>query len=136
QRAAYAESREILGLEPLPLQADYAGILASKETWLACDGDRPVAALIVEVEGEALLIWSIAVDPARQRSGLGRALLAAAGERAAALRIPTIRLYTGETLTHLVAWYRRHGFALERVEALADRRIVHLSKPVGPARGQ
>jgi hypothetical protein len=27
-----------------------------------------------------------------------------------------------------IAWYQRRGFAIERLEALSDRRIVHMIK--------
>ena len=35
QFAAYARNRTILGVEPIPLQADYTDILATMEVWLA-----------------------------------------------------------------------------------------------------
>ena len=34
QHAAYAANRAILGVEPLPLQADYAEIFDCHETWI------------------------------------------------------------------------------------------------------
>jgi len=30
------------------------------------------------------------------------------------------------------AWYGRHGFAVERIEALSDRSITHMIKHLGP----
>ena len=85
--------------------------------------------LILEPRPDDLLIWSIATAPAAQKRGVGRTLLAATEERARALGRGVIRLYTGEPLTGNIAWYQRHGYAVERVEALAaNRRIVHMSK--------
>ena len=100
QRAAYARNRDMLGLEPLPLQADYAAILRDHEVWV-----KPGA------------------EP-----GLGRKLLAAAEVRARDLGRGRIRLYTGEPLTHLIDWYGRNGYEVERTEVLPDRRIVHMLK--------
>lgn len=63
--------------------------------------------------------------------GLGLRLLAAAETRARQLALDTVRLYTGEKLTANVRWYHRHGYAIERVEDLGDRRAVHMSKKLG-----
>jgi ribosomal protein S18 acetylase RimI-like enzyme len=132
QRAAYAKNRTLLGVEPIPLLADYTAIMRDMEVWLATEGDRFAGALILEPRADDLLIWSIASDPATQGAGLGRMLLAAAEERARQLGRTVIRLYTGTPLAHLVAWYGRHGFAVERIEALSDRSITHMIKHLGP----
>ncbi len=42
-----------------------------------------------------------------------------------------MRLYTGEVLSANIHWYRRKGYAIERVEQLPDRRLVHMVKAVG-----
>jgi GNAT superfamily N-acetyltransferase len=136
QRAAYARNREILGVEPIPLQADYAAILKDMEVWLAEDGGRLVGALILEPRAKDLLVWSIATDPSRQSGGLGRALLRAAEERARELGRSVVRLYTGTLLAHLVAWYARHGYTVERIESLSDRSITHMIKHLERADGK
>jgi ribosomal protein S18 acetylase RimI-like enzyme len=131
QRAAYDKNRALLGVEPLPLLADYSDIIDSYETWLLERDGRLDGVLILEARPDDLLIWSVATAPAAQKRGVGGALLAAGEERARALGRSVIRLYTGEPLTGNIAWYQRHGYATERVEALtADRRIVHMSKMI------
>ncbi|SED55046.1 Acetyltransferase (GNAT) family protein [Rhizobiales bacterium GAS188] len=130
QRAAYARNREILGCEPLPLMVDYAEILKSHEVWLAGGEAAPDGALILEARKDDLLIWSVAVAPAAQGRRLGNDLLAAAETRARELGHRLLRLYTGEKLEANIAWYRRHGYAVERVEALSDRNIVHMVKAI------
>jgi RimJ/RimL family protein N-acetyltransferase/ribosomal protein S18 acetylase RimI-like enzyme len=130
QRAAYAPNRAILGLEPLPLLFDYDQVLGRYETWLA-DGDGGLSgALILDPHPDHLLIWSLATAPSAQRQGLGARLLAAAEARARQLGLDTLRLYTGEKLTGNVRWYHRHGYAIERVEELPDRRLVHMTKRI------
>ena len=89
-------------------------------------------ALILEPRAEDVLIWSIAADPAAQGAGLGRTLLAAADERARQLGRTVIRLYTGTPLRHLIDWYGRHGYVVERIEALSGRSITHMIKHLGP----
>lgn len=129
QHAAYARNRELLGAEPLPLMTDYETVFRDYEVWVNADG--PVAGvLILEPQPGDLLIWSIATDPGQQKSGLGHAMLAAAEARARALGLDTLRLYTGTVLAHLVAWYTRNGYAVERVEQLSDRSLTHMIKRI------
>ena len=128
QRAAYARNRQLLGVEPLPLLVDYGEIFDNYEVWLARDGDGLKGALILEPRVSDLLIWSIATNPGEQGQGLGRELLAAAETRARDLGLAVLRLYTGSTLDHLIAWYGRHGYTLERIEVLSDRSIAHMIK--------
>ena len=128
QFAAYARNRELLGLEPLPLLVDYDEIFGLYEVWvLRCD-DSIGAALILERRSDDLLIWSVATDPSSQGRGTGAKLLAAADQRVRELGRSTLRLYTGSTLDHLIAWYGRHGFEIEQIEQLEDRAITHMVK--------
>jgi ribosomal protein S18 acetylase RimI-like enzyme len=128
QHAAYDGNRALLGVEPLPLQADYAAILMSHEVWLAEGPGGLDGVLILKAEPDHLLIWSVAASPSLRGRGLGNALLAHAEARARQLRLAHLRLYTGEPLTGNIAWYERHGFVRERIEQLDDRRIVHMVK--------
>ena len=134
QREAYARNRALLGVEPLPLNADYAAIFRDFEVWIK---PAPVlqdgidAALILDTDRSGdILIWSVATRPAAQSGGLGRALLACADERARQLGRSQIRLYTGQPLTHLIDWYARNGYEVERTETLPDRSIAHMLKPL------
>ena len=127
QEAAYAPNRAILGVEPLPLMMEYGDVLDVYEAWLV-EGDELLGALILDPRPDHLLVWSVASAPALQRRGIGKRLLAAAEARARALGLATLRLYTGEKLTHNVRWYHRHGYVIERVEERPDRRIVHMVK--------
>lgn len=129
QRAAYARNRELLGVEPMPLMADYEAIFRDHEIWVTADGSI-AGVLILEARAHDLLIWSIATDTTRQKAGLGHAMLAAAEARARALGLDTLRLYTGTVLEHLVAWYTRNGYATERVEQLSDRSLTHMIKRI------
>jgi len=128
QRAAYARNRILLGVEPLPLLADYADIVARMEVWLFGPDAALRGALALEAQPDALLIWSVASAPSAQGAGLGGAMLDFAEARARAMRLPRLRLYTGEKLSANVDWYRRRGFAIDRREELADRTVVHMSK--------
>jgi ribosomal protein S18 acetylase RimI-like enzyme len=132
QQAAYERNRVLLGRQPLPLLADYQQIFRDYEVWLA-DVDGLAGVLILQPRPDDLLFWSIAIDLARQRGGLGKALLAAAEVRAGELKRDTIRLYTGAVLQHLIDWYGRHGYRVERIEQLSDRAVTHMIKPLEKA---
>jgi ribosomal protein S18 acetylase RimI-like enzyme len=131
QRRAYAANRAILGVEPLPLLARYAEILCDHEIWLAERGGEVQGILILAIRDEDFLIWSVAVDPALQGSGIGSELLAFAESRAREAKRCNVRLYTAAQLSRNIAWYRRRGFAIERHELLGDRTLVHMVKTLG-----
>lgn len=128
QRASYAANRAILGVEPLPLLADYAAIFSAMEVWLNEAEGILDGVLILEPQTDDLLIWSIATAPEVQGRGVGRVLLEAAHRRAAELGLDTLRLYTGTLLTERVAWYQRHGFIIEHIEDMPDRSVTHMVK--------
>ena len=125
QHAAYAKNRVLLGVEPLPLQADYAEVLRGYEVWVTEALD---AVLILEPRADDLLVWSVASAPQAQGAGLGNHLLAFAERRARENSVAQIRLYTGGKLSDNVAWYHRKGYVTERIEHRADRTVVHLIK--------
>jgi len=134
QKGAYGRNRVLLGVEPLPLTWDYAEVLGEREVWLLDApgrhaGEAGIAGvLLLSLRAEDLLVDSLAVAPMAQGGGVGNVLLEAAEARANALGRTRVRLYTGEALTANINWYRRKGFVIERVEQMADRRLVHLAK--------
>jgi GNAT superfamily N-acetyltransferase len=128
QRAAYERNRAMLGVEPIPLKADYAKILCDYEVWLHENGSKLTGVLILEPHADDLLIWSLATAPDARGAGLGNRLLAAAELRARQLGKNIVRLYTGELLVNNVAWYQRRGYKTERTETWDDRSIVHMMK--------
>jgi ribosomal protein S18 acetylase RimI-like enzyme len=128
QQASYAKNRALLGVEPLPLLADYAQVFADYEIYLAERDGALDGVLILAPRADDLLIWSIASGPHAQGRGTGNAMLAFADDRARALGVSCIRLYTGAPLASNIAWYGRHGYMHERTEDMGDRTIVHLIK--------
>lgn len=128
QQAAYAKNRPILGVEPLPLIADYAEVFARYEVWLAESDGALDGVLILEPRPDDMLIWSVAASPAAQGRGAGNRMLAFAEAHARAKELTCMRLYTGEPLTENIAWYLRRGYVHERTEQLSDRRLVHMVK--------
>lgn len=135
QHAAYARNRRLLGVEPLPLQANYREILATMEVWLAEERDQLRGVLVLQPGEDDMLIWSLAAAPDAQRQGIGEIMLDAAEVRAAQLNRTVMRLYTGAVLEGLIRWYHRHGYEIERHERLPDRTITHMIKHLARANG-
>jgi len=89
-----------------------------------------VAVLALAVAGEGFLLDNIAVAPAHQGKGLGRALLEYAETEARRQGFDSIYLYAQEIMTENLALYRRIGYVeyARRVELGLPR--VYLRKPL------
>lgn len=107
---AYAHYVPRIGREPAPMTADYAAVVSAGSAWVA-ETDGRLAGLVVLVpRPDHLLLENVAVAPGMQGRGVGSLLLAFADERARALGLPEIRLYTHERMTENIAYYPRHGY--------------------------
>jgi ribosomal protein S18 acetylase RimI-like enzyme len=117
---AYGVYVERIGMRPGPMDDDYPEKLRRGLVHVAEDGGvdegeegggAEVAGLIVLVETpDHLLVENVAVDPGRQGEGIGRELLTFAEERARAVGIDTLRLYTHEKMSENLALYARLGY--------------------------
>lgn len=104
----------VIGAVPKPATEDYTERIARDEVWVLEQGRErvptPVGVLVAEAADEHLAIYSIAVAPAWQGRGFGKALLALAEQLARRRRLPELRLYTNTRMTKNVALYRAAGF--------------------------
>ena len=83
-----------------------------------------VAAVMAGYEGHRGWINYLAVDPAHQRRGLGRAILDAAEARLRASGCPKINLQVRRSNTQVLAFYRAIGY-LEDDAVCLGKRLVH-----------
>ena len=87
------------------------------EVWVQPDADaapgRLAATLVLRWHQNALRIYSLATDPARQGSGLGRLLMDFARRRAEESGVRTMRLEADADRRNLLEWYERLGFTRE-----------------------
>jgi ribosomal protein S18 acetylase RimI-like enzyme len=85
-------------------------------------------------EIDHLLIINVAVSPAHQGHGYGRALLVHAEERARSLGLEEMRLYTNGSFTDNVKLYKRMGYLVDREEVHPQLGVaVYMSKLLPPA---
>jgi GNAT superfamily N-acetyltransferase len=130
-RAAYAKWVALIGREPVPMTADYdAAILTHRFDLLERDG-RLVALIETVDEVDQLLIENVAVAPAFQGQGLGRALLAHAERLAAELGRPRLRLFTNRRFAENIRLYKSVGYVIDREEDVGFAVRVHMSKRAG-----
>jgi ribosomal protein S18 acetylase RimI-like enzyme len=131
-RAAYAKWVPVLGREAKPMTADY-GVAVRDHIVDMLYVDGKLAALIeTHPEADHLLIVNVAVSPAYQGRGYGRALLAHAEELTRSLGLGEMRLYTSGRLTENVKLYERVGYKVDREEEVSPHLgvFVYMSKPL------
>ena len=101
------------------------------EVWVI--GQPARACVFLTPKPDALYLGKLAVDPAHQGHGLGRALVENAAQRARALGLPALELQTRIELTTNHATFRRMGFiktaatahpGYSRPTTLTFRRVV------------
>lgn len=99
-----------MGKPPGPMLDDYARRIADGQAWVL-EVNGVIAGLIVlEEDGDTLLLDNVAVSPAAQGKGYGRRLIAFAEEEARGRGHAELRLYTNVHMTENIALYERLGF--------------------------
>ncbi len=92
-------------------------------------GDELAALIEMRPERDHLLIVNVAVQPAFQSRGYGRALLAHAEGFARSLRLAEVRLYTNSRFTANLRLYGRLGYRMDHEAVVPDIGVVvHMSK--------
>ena len=132
--AAYAKYIERMGRKPRPMTEDYHQIVTQHPVWLLSVGDRPVGVLVLVPEAEAMLIYSVALEPAYQKQGLGRRLLQLAEDEARRAGLDRMRLYTNEHMVENIALYQRLGYLETGREPVGGSELVHMAKVLGKDR--
>lgn len=131
--AAYGHYLPRIGREPAPLTSDYATVVAAGRAWVAETGGRLAGLVVLVPEPDHLLLENVAVDPAQQGRGVGSLLLAFADERARALGLPEVRLYTNEAMTENLAYYPRRGYIeTHRSDEHGFRRVYFTKRLTSP----
>jgi ribosomal protein S18 acetylase RimI-like enzyme len=112
--------------------ADFGALIAAGDVWVATDHDRVVGVLVLRMQETALLLESVAVDPAHQGHGIGRSLIDHAERVARDAGLGSVDLYTNAHMTENLRLYPSLGYDVvdRRREDGFDR--VFFRKSVAP----
>lgn len=97
-------SARLLTAESLAAKAD------AETCFTAYANGRLAGCLFAVTRGDVLYVGKLAVDPALQGAGIGRGLVAAAADLAAAMGLPALELQTRVELTVNQRWFESLGF--------------------------
>ena len=134
-RAAYAPYVPLIGRAPAPMVADFAAAIAAGRVWVA---GAPVAGYVVAwPSGDHWHLENVAVDPAAQGRGLGRALIGHVEALARRSDAAAVELYTNARMTGNRRLYPRLGYVEtgRRVEAGFDRVFFRKALDAPPGAG-
>lgn len=95
---------------PGPMLDDYARRIGDGQAWVLEDNGVIAGLLVLEDSSGALLLDNVAIDPAAQGKGHGRALIGFAEQEARGRGYREVRLYTHVLMTENLALYARLGF--------------------------
>jgi ribosomal protein S18 acetylase RimI-like enzyme len=127
-QAAYGHYVERLGGPPRPMTDDYAAVVRRNQVTVAERGGVLVGVVVLGIDDEGLFVDNVAVDPAHQGSGVGRALLEHAETVARRGGFDSIYLYTHELMTENLALYSRFGYVEYDRRVHGDACLVYLRK--------
>ncbi len=99
-----------LGKAPAPMVADFAAHIDRDLVFLSEKEGIVAGYAILSNNEQRALLDNIAVDPACQGGGVGRALIDEVERQVAALGYRSLDLYTNVVMTANIAWYRKLGF--------------------------
>ena len=107
---AYRHYITRMGKLPGPMLDDYAARVLEGAVWVLEEGAAVAGIIVLLPAPDYLLLDNVAVSPARQRSGLGRRLLAFAEAEASRRGYHEIRLYTHQTMVENQRLYASIGY--------------------------
>ena len=126
--AAYGHYVPRLGEPPRPMTEDYAEVVRTHQVVAAELGGEVAGLVVLGVDDEGFFVDNVAVDPAHQGSGVGRALLEHAERAARDAGFDSIYLYPHERMGENRALYSRIGYVEYDRRMQGGARIVYLRK--------
>lgn len=118
---------------------DVRQLMLDGNTFFVAEQDsRVLGSVYVRITGNTGYFGMLAVDPALQRSGIGRALREHAEQFCKQQGCSEMTLTTGDFRTELLSYYTRAGYRIVFTEPRPggewsmrnDFRIVHMAKPL------
>jgi GNAT superfamily N-acetyltransferase len=107
---AYSPWVPLIGLRPAPMDADYPALVDEGDVFVLAEPDLAAVLVLRPTDQGALMVENVAVDPASQGNGYGRALLEFAEQQARERGVRELRLFTHERMTSNIELYERLGW--------------------------
>lgn len=117
-----------LGGKPRPMTDDYEQIVRDRHVTVVEHESTVVGMIVLATGPEGFYIDNVAVDPAHQGGGIGRALLAHAETVATREGFDSIFLFTHELMAENIALYQRVGYREYDRRQVGDATLVFLRK--------
>jgi ribosomal protein S18 acetylase RimI-like enzyme len=129
--AAYRPYVERIGMTPGPMTDDYGQVLRTRQVTVAERGAAVEGVIVLNVTDEGFVVENVAVHPACQGTGIGRALLEHAEAEARKAGFNSIYLYTHEKMTENISLYTRIGYVEYDRRPQRDFALVFMRKRLG-----
>ena len=130
--AAYREYYPALGPQATAHDNGLCAIDCASQIWLATMGKVTAGLIVLQPQADHLLIYSVAVDPAHQKMGVGRTLLTWAETEARQQGFATVQLYANEKMTENTAFYQRLGYHEYKRIAYKGFQGIYMTKALQP----
>jgi len=129
---AYRVYVQRLGKAPAPMIADFVAHIDQDWVVVVERQDEICGYAILLADEDRAFLDNIAVHPAHQRSGFGRALLDRVEQKAIALGHRRLDLYTNVVMTENVLWYEKLGFIETRRGVENGFHRIYMKKDITP----
>ncbi len=125
---AYGKYAGRMPIPPAPVLYDYREVVGAGDTWVLLAGGAVGGMVTLVVQPDHLLFRNLAVRPAFQGRGLGRAALAFAETQALQAGMGEVRLWTNVHMTENLPFYRRAGYLETHRGASGGHTLIHMAK--------
>lgn len=129
--AAYGHWVERLGMRPRPMTDDYDEVIRLANVTVAEVDGELAGVLVLRTTDDGFVVDNVAVHPAHQGTGLGRALLEIAEAEAERAGFGSIVLYTHEAMTENIELCSRLGYTEFDRRSLGTFSLACMRKPIG-----
>jgi ribosomal protein S18 acetylase RimI-like enzyme len=109
---AYEMYVERMGRQPAPMLADYGQLIDRRVVHTLEHLSKVVGLTVMFAKRDYWFVETIAVDPAHQGLGLGRALMRHAEAACIAAGFDRVELYTNEKMTENIPFYLGLGYEI------------------------
>ncbi|WP_241653205.1 GNAT family N-acetyltransferase [Pseudomonas alkylphenolica] len=107
---AYTPYIARIGKQPAPMLDDYRQVISEAEVFVLTQEAGTVGVLVMNQEGNELLLVNVAVSARCKGKGFGKVLMQYCEDYARRARCTAIRLYTHELMSENIAIYKKLGY--------------------------